>query len=58
MNLKGDKMQKFANYLLIEQQDNIYSLHLTPELQDDIGTVGLVKFTEEKSVKKTKQLLL
>lgn len=45
-------MQKFANYLLIEQQDNIYSLHLTPELQDDIGTVGLVKFTEEKSVKK------
>lgn len=51
-------MQKFANYLLIEQQDNIYSLHLTPELQDDIGTVGLVKFTEEKSVKKTKQLLL
>ncbi|WP_215744340.1 glycine cleavage system protein H [Mesomycoplasma hyorhinis] len=51
-------MQKFANYLLIEQQDNIYSLHLTPELQDDIGTVGLVKFTEDKSVKKNETIVV
>lgn len=51
-------MEKFANYLLIKKENNIYSIHLTPELQDDIGTVGYLKFTDEKEVRKDELILV
>lgn len=39
-------MKKIANYLLIEQNQDIYTISMTPELQDDIGTIGFVEFTD------------
>lgn len=39
-------MIKRANFLFIEQQDDGYLLYMTPELQDDIGTVGFVEFVD------------
>jgi glycine cleavage system H lipoate-binding protein len=38
-------MKKRGNFLFIEKQDDVYTISLTPELQDDIGTVGFVEFT-------------
>lgn len=43
-------MTKRANYLFIDKQDDIYTISMTPELQDDIGTVGYVDFTEEGTI--------
>lgn len=43
-------MQKRKNFLFITKEDNIYTLSMTPELQDDLGTVGFVDFTEDKEV--------
>lgn len=37
-------MKKRANFLFIEKKDNTYTLSMTPELQDDIGTVGFVEY--------------
>src|SRR5699024_1203511 len=44
-------MKKRGNFLFIEKDDDTYTLSMTPELQDDIGTVGLVEFTEEEESK-------
>ena len=49
-------MTKRANYLFIDKQDNEYIVSMTPELQDDIGTVGYVDFSDEESVKKDDSL--
>src|SRR5699024_2952034 len=43
---RGITMIKRANFLFIEQQDDGYLLYMTPELQDDIGTVGFVEFVD------------
>ncbi|HEM9452649.1 TPA: glycine cleavage system protein H, partial [Streptococcus agalactiae] len=40
-------MKKIANYLLIEKNEELYTISLTPELQDDLGTVGYVEFTDD-----------
>ncbi|WP_016998955.1 glycine cleavage system protein H [Mammaliicoccus lentus] len=37
-------MKKLANYLWVEKVNNQYVFRMTPELQDDIGTVGYVEF--------------
>ncbi|MFW7029504.1 glycine cleavage system protein H [Streptococcus pyogenes] len=39
-------MEKIANYLLIEKTDDRYTISMTPELQDDIGTIGYAEFTD------------
>ncbi|MGT2866231.1 glycine cleavage system protein H [Streptococcus fryi] len=39
-------MKKFANYLWVEKEGDLYTISMTPELQDDIGTVGYVEFTD------------
>ncbi|MTB64255.1 glycine cleavage system protein H [Streptococcus sp. zg-86] len=39
-------MKKIANYLWIEQEEEQYVISMTPELQDDIGTIGYVEFSE------------
>lgn len=43
-------MKKRANFLFIEKNDDVYTLSMTPELQDDIGTVGFVEFIETESL--------
>ena len=37
-------MRKLANYLWVEQNEDEFTFIMTPELQDDIGTVGYVEF--------------
>ncbi|UDI77207.1 glycine cleavage system protein H [Staphylococcus taiwanensis] len=37
-------MAKLANYLYVEKEGNQYIYRMTPELQDDVGTVGYVEF--------------
>ena len=37
-------MKKLANYLWVKKVNNQYVFRMTPELQDDIGTVGYVEF--------------
>jgi len=39
-------MKKRGEYLFIEKNGDIYTLSMTPELQDDIGTVGLVEYED------------
>ncbi|EHJ56832.1 hypothetical protein HMPREF9318_00489 [Streptococcus urinalis FB127-CNA-2] len=43
-------MKKIANYLQIEKSNTVYTIRMTPELQDDIGTIGFVEFTDEQAV--------
>ncbi|WP_010529497.1 glycine cleavage system protein H [Lentibacillus jeotgali] len=38
-------MTKRANFLFIEKNDDVYTISMTPELQDDIGTIGFVEYT-------------
>lgn len=39
-------MKKRKDFLFIEKNGDVYTLSMTPELQDDIGTVGLVEYIE------------
>lgn len=43
-------MKKRANFIFIEKNDDVYTLSMTPELQDDIGTVGFVEFMDTESL--------
>ena len=43
-------MKKLANYLWVEQESNQYVYRMTPELQDDVGTVGFVSFMDKDEV--------
>ena len=42
-------MKKVANYLWVEKNGGEYTLIMTPELQDDIGTVGFVELLKKRS---------
>ena len=44
-------MKKLANYLWIEKIGEQYVYRMTPEQQDDVGTVGYVAFMGEDNVK-------
>ena len=50
-------MKKVSNYLWVEKNGEEYTLIMTPELQDDIGTVGFVEFTSKDDVEKNDSLL-
>lgn len=50
-------MRKVANYLWVEKNGEEYTLIMTPELQDDIGTVGFVEFTKAEEIEKNDSLL-
>lgn len=39
-------MKKRGEYLFVEKNGDVYTLSMTPELQDDIGTVGFVEYTD------------
>lgn len=43
-------MTKRANFLFIEKDGDVYTLSMTPELQDDIGTVGFVEYINEETL--------
>lgn len=43
---------KRRNDLFIEKNGDIYTVLMTPELQEDIGTLGFVEFTKEDHVSK------
>jgi len=43
---EGYMMKKRGDFLFIEKKDDLYTLSMTPELQDDIGTVGFVEYTD------------
>ncbi|MBF0818257.1 glycine cleavage system protein H [Streptococcus acidominimus] len=50
-------MKKIANYLWIEQEEDHYVISMTPELQDDIGTIGYVEFSEGDYLEKDDVIL-
>ena len=50
-------MKKRSEFLFIEKEDQTYTLSMTPELQDDIGTVGFVEFTMGDELKKDDTIL-
>ncbi|WP_085992200.1 glycine cleavage system protein H [Oceanobacillus senegalensis] len=43
-------MKKRVNFLFIEKKENIYTISLTPELQDDIGTVGFIEYSNQETL--------
>lgn len=50
-------MKKRGNFLFIEKEDAIYTISMTPELQDDVGTIGFVEFTTEDELEKEQPIL-
>lgn len=44
-------MKKLANYLWVEKVGEQYVYSMTPELQDDVGTVGYVEFMGGDDIK-------
>lgn len=43
-------MKKRGNFLFIEKNEDVYTISMTPELQDDIGTVGFVEYMNEETL--------
>ncbi len=43
-------MQKIANYLLISKNGDEYTIAMTEELQEEVGTVGFAEITEDDEV--------
>lgn len=41
-------MKKIANYLWVEKNEDDYTIRMTAELQDDVGTIGFVHFTDKE----------
>lgn len=50
-------MKKRGNFLFVEKNDDIYTISITPELQDDVGTVGFVEFALEDELSKDSPIL-
>ena len=50
-------MKKLGNYLWVEKEGDIYTLSMTPELQDDVGTVGFVEFSRKEKLEKDDVIL-
>lgn len=43
-------MTKLKNFFFIDQEGDTYTIRMTPELQDDLGTIGFVEFTDEETI--------
>lgn len=50
-------MNKFKNFLIISKADDIYTIHLSSELQDDLGTIGFIKFNEKQNFEENEEIL-
>ncbi len=44
---RGIYMKKRGNFLFVEKNNDTYTISMTPELQDDVGTIGFVDFILE-----------
>ena len=44
-------MTKRKNELFVDKQGDEYVISMTPEMQDDVGTVGFVEFVDKDDVK-------
>ncbi|QJG67056.1 glycine cleavage system protein H [Mycoplasma phocoenae] len=45
-------MKKITEFLLVEKKDDVYTIRMTPELQDDLGTIGFAQFYQVEKVDK------
>lgn len=50
-------MTKRKNYFFIDQDGDTFTVSMTPELQDDIGTVGYVDFLDVEEVAENEAFL-
>lgn len=50
-------MKKRGNYLFVEKDGSTYTISISPELQDDIGTVGFVEFIMENELEEHDPIL-
>lgn len=44
-------MKKRGNYLWVTKENDVYTVSMTPELQDDVGTVGFFEFADATEIK-------
>lgn len=54
---RGKTMKKHDNFLFIEKTNDVYIISMTPELQDDVGTVGFVEFADTNLLEKGEAIL-
>ena len=50
-------MRKFANFLWIDKEGENYTIRMTPELQDDVGTIGFVQFNMDDQLEAEDEIL-
>lgn len=50
-------MTKTKNFFFIDKQDDIYTVSMTPELQDDLDTVGYVDFIDVEQIDENEPFL-
>lgn len=50
-------MKKLANYLWVEKDETTYTIRMTAELQDDVGTLGFVHFTDKETLAVNDEIL-
>lgn len=50
-------MKKREDFLFIEKENDIYTISMTPELQDDVGTVGFIEYTTEDELQADERIL-
>ncbi|HEL1667783.1 glycine cleavage system protein H [Streptococcus suis] len=50
-------MKKIANYLWVEKEDAMYTIRMTAELQDDVGTLGFVIFSDKEVLEVNDEIL-
>lgn len=54
---RRDLMKRRKDFLFIEKNDDIYTISMTPELQDDVGTVGFIEFLCEGAIKEEESII-
>ncbi len=50
-------MTKRKNFFFVDKNEDTYTVSMTPELQDDIGTVGFVDFLDVEKVEENEAFL-
>lgn len=50
-------MKKRVDFLFVEKVADVYTISMTPELQDDVGTVGFVEYMDEDVIHKDDPIL-
>lgn len=50
-------MKKIAKSLWIKKEEDVYTVGLTAELQDDVGTVGYVEYSQKEKLEKDDAIL-